>query len=520
MPQSRLLVLGFDSMDVELVRRWAAAGYLPTFRRLFESAAWSDYIDPPEHMSGRIWTSIHTGLSPLRHDFSFFMRYCRESYRMRMARADDVRGDPFWKWFAQSGRRIVLADAPFAIPRPEYGGRQLWGWGLHDTPWRRSSVPKKLLPSLSADFGAHPISRSHCYSYSTEPDSLVQLRSGLLLGIERRTAMLKSLIADGDWDFFYGVYSEPHCAGHLMWHLEDDTHPRHRPDELAVLGHALRDNYAAIDHALGEVLACAGTDTTCAIFFSHGMGPNYHGEHLFSMFVRRFNRRWEGKSPDEDLEGERRGWFDSMWRSSIRTLPAAWRGRVTKRLPISLRGRISVLRQPGYRVRSPMLAFSLSLDVFSSLRVNLVGREPQGRIRPGEEYRRYLDAFSEELLQLTNVESGKPAVERIFRADHQVDPPMIGSMPDLTIWWSKESPIRAIRSRTLGAISGADTEIRTGEHAMRGMLLVSHPLAKRGRHTIPGMNVLDIPATLCDLAGIQPGGHLDGTSRVRDFMVG
>jgi arylsulfatase A-like enzyme len=34
------------------------------------------------------------------------------------------------------------------------------------------------------------------------------------------------------------------------------------------------------------------------------------------------------------------------------------------------------------------------------------------------------------------------------------------------------------------------------------------------------MNVLDIPATLCDLAGIQPGGHLDGTSRVRDFMVG
>jgi len=381
-------------------------------------------------------------------------------------------------------------------------------------------VPKKLLPSLSADFGAHPISRSHCYSYSTEPDSLVQLRSGLLLGIERRTAMLKSLIADGDWDFFYGVYSEPHCAGHLMWHLEDDTHPRHRPDELAVLGHALRDNYAAIDHALGEVLACAGTDTTCAIFFSHGMGPNYHGEHLFSMFVRRFNRRWEGKSPDEDLEGERRGWFDSMWRSSIRTLPAAWRGRVTKRLPISLRGRISVLRQPGYRVRSPMLAFSLSLDVFSSLRVNLVGREPQGRIRPGEEYRRYLDAFSEELLQLTNVESGKPAVERIFRADHQVDPPTIGSMPDLTIWWSKESPIRAIRSRTLGAISGADTEIRTGEHAMRGMLLVSHPLAKRGRHTIPGMNVLDIPATLCDLAGIQPGGHLDGTSRVRDFMVG
>ena len=141
MPQSRLLVLGFDAMDVELVRRWAAAGYLPTFRRLFESAAWTDYVDPPEHSSGTIWASIHTGLNPLRHDFSFFMRYCRESYRMRLARPDDVRGDPFWKWFVQSGRRIVLADTPFAIPKPEYGGDR------KSTRLNSSHIQKSRMPS-------------------------------------------------------------------------------------------------------------------------------------------------------------------------------------------------------------------------------------------------------------------------------------------------------------------------------------------------------------------------------------
>ena len=78
-------------MDIELVRRWVAAGYLPTFRRLFESAAWTDYIDPSEHLTGTIWTSIHTGLDPLRHDFYYFRRFCTGSYRIRMARAGDLR---------------------------------------------------------------------------------------------------------------------------------------------------------------------------------------------------------------------------------------------------------------------------------------------------------------------------------------------------------------------------------------------------------------------------------------------
>jgi predicted AlkP superfamily phosphohydrolase/phosphomutase len=106
---------------------------------------------------------------------------------------------------------------------------------------------------------------------------------------------LKSLLLCRDWDLFYGVYSEPHCAGHLLWHLEDDTHPAHHPEQLATVGHALREVYEAIDRAVADVLACMDADTTCAVFFSHGMGPNYHADHLFPRFVSRFNRWWKGR---------------------------------------------------------------------------------------------------------------------------------------------------------------------------------------------------------------------------------
>ena len=513
----RLLVLGLDGMDVELVRSWAAAGYLPTFRRLFEGSAWTDYVDPPEHLSGTIWTSINTGLGPLRHNFYFFTRLVSGSYRMRMARADDMKSDWFWKWFAQSGLRLALADIPLFKPEPEYGGKQLLGWGQHDLPWKRPSVPSVLLSTLSAQFGTHPV--PYCHNYSTESDSLVDFRSGLLTGIERRTALLKSLIGERDWDLFYGVYSEPHCAGHLMWHLEDESHPWHRQEQLDIVGHALRDVYAAIDRSLGELLATADINTTCVVFFSHGMGPNYHAEHLFPELVDRFNHRWAGANRNLRNGNGGRGMFDFVWRSSVGQVPPASRAWVKQRLPMHWRGWITTKRRQNPRVWSQMPAFSLPLDVFSSLRVNLLGREPHGRIRPGKEYRSYLDAFAVELYQLVNVDTGEMAVERVFRADQQSDPFTIGACPDLIVWWRKTAPIRAVRSAALGTISGEFTDIRSGEHVMRGMLLLSHPQARKGRHTLAGMKGLDIPATLCELAGVRPGIRLDGTSRVRDLMA-
>lgn len=517
--QSRLLVLGFDSMDVELVRRWAAAGYLPTFRRLLESAAWTQYAHPPQITSGSVFPSINTGLAPLRHDGQEYPRLRDGSYRLRLGSAADIKGEPFWKWFAQAGRRIALADVPFTIPNQEYGGKQFWGWGVHDWLWKKSSVPDGLLSALSAKYGAHPI--PYCHNYSTETGSLLRFRSDLLIAIKRRTAILKSMIVSGDWDFFYGVYCEPHCAGHLMWHLEDQAHPQHSREQLATVGHALRDVYAAIDGALEELLACAGTDTMCVAFLSHGMGPNYNGVHLFQEFVDRFSRRWAGQAPlaDGATLPVRKGGLDPLWKASVQKVPFAWRKRVREQLPMSLRRWLYMKRLDHSRQWSRMLAFPLPLDGLSALRVNLAGRDPKGRISAGEEYGRFLDALTVELSTLTNIDTGEPVVERVFRADQQVDPVTMASFPDLIIWWRKSAPIRRVRSPALGVIAGEFPDMRTGEHVMRGMLLVSHARAKPGHHTIEGMGAMDIPATLCDLAGIQPGIAFDGTSRRRDFLT-
>jgi len=502
-------------MDVELVRRWAAAGYLPTFRRLLESAAWTDYLNPPEHTSGNLWPSIHSGVGPLRHDFNYAVMFCPDSYRTRMGAARDLNIEPFWKWFAQSGRRVVVVDAPLTIPDPECGGKQVWGWGVHTSPWHGSSVPRGLLSEIVTQFGPHPA--PDCHNYSTRTESLLRFTSSLRTGIERRTSIFRSLLAARDWDLFYGVYTEAHCAGHLMWHLEDESHPQHTQEQFAIVGHALREIYASLDGALAELLACADPHTISVVFLPDGMGPNYHGAHLFSAFLERFNQRWGENAASGASRPSQNGPFDALWKASVGVMPAGFRARVKLLLPSGLRRWVTTQRRlnPGRLSRLP--AFWLPQDGLSLVRVNLLGREKKGRIRPGEEYRRYIDALTTELLQAANAENGQPAVERIFRADQQVDPMTIGSGPDLIAWWCKSAPIRAIRTATLGTISDEFAEIPTGEHVMRGMLALCHPLIQGGRRTIPGASALDIPATLCELAGIQPGIALEGTSRCGDL---
>lgn len=60
----KVIVLGMDGMDPNLIRRWAAEGKLPTFKRLMERGAFSNIgtTNPPQ--SPVAWASFITGTNP------------------------------------------------------------------------------------------------------------------------------------------------------------------------------------------------------------------------------------------------------------------------------------------------------------------------------------------------------------------------------------------------------------------------------------------------------------------------
>jgi predicted AlkP superfamily phosphohydrolase/phosphomutase len=510
----QLFVAGFDALDAGLVRTWAEAGVLPTFRALLGSSAWCTFDIPPQYSSGMIWPSINTGLLPSEHQSGFATRLTGDGYSLRPRQIADIQGKPFWNQLADRGHRIIVADVPFSRIIPESRGQQFWGWGQHDWTGEPASHPPSLLPDLQRQFGKFPL--RYAMDYSLRPESLRELRDHVLAAIGQRTNLLGSLLQSPDWTFFYAAFPECHTAGHMFWHLHDPSHPAHLQGMRAQIGDALQDTYVRLDAALGELLERVNPHAARVIFFSHGMGPNYHGNHLFPELLRRFNARFgDGGTVTETASTTER-----IWKLTVGVLPEKLRRMVKTRLPLDIRRWVSAKRAENPSHWRTARSFAMPhLDGFSAVRVNLIGREPEGRVAPGEAYRAYVAELETEMRRWINTETGRPAVERIHRGDEVTDPLNAGAAPDLMLWWSKASPISSVRSAKLGRVSGRLTEDKSGEHRMNGLFLVQVPGQPLGRRSIETMELIDIAPTLMELAGIAPGASYRGRSRYKELLM-
>ena len=64
---AKVVFIGLDSADPELLQKWGQDGKLPNIRRLQQSSAWGAPLSPPGLGSGAMWPSLCTDRSrPLR----------------------------------------------------------------------------------------------------------------------------------------------------------------------------------------------------------------------------------------------------------------------------------------------------------------------------------------------------------------------------------------------------------------------------------------------------------------------
>jgi predicted AlkP superfamily phosphohydrolase/phosphomutase len=129
-------------------------------------------------------------------------------------------------------------------------------------------------------------------------------------------------------------------------------------------------------------------------------------------------------------------------------------------------------------------AYCLPTDLEGHIRVNLRGREPEGSVAPGQEYRRVCNALAAELEQLVLPESGRRAVRAVVRTDDLYPGPRRDYLPDLIVLWTSGVPFTAVSSPAVGTVSGVSPDGRSGTHVPPGYLIRSgfgaHPAGSVG----------------------------------------
>ena len=511
MGSPKLLLLAMDAADSHLVRRWAEEGYLPTIARMLGSGVVVPITTPPAVLESAIWPTYLTGSTPANHGMFATVKIKVGTYDLEEAMyADRLPYLPFWAHLSRGGKRVAAIDVPFARPMKRLSGIQVTNWGAHDSwAWERSSWPPQLINDLVQRFGDHPVGL--CDAKNRTLDDYEDLRVRLLAGVQKKTALLRYCLELDDWDFFFGVFSESHCAGHQLWHFMDPGHPGYDPHAPRVLQTAIRDVYQAIDEGLATLLQGLLPERHVLLMLSHGMGPWYDGSHLLDLVLERLGGgAAEGETrslPAKDPDLARR----ILWRLG-HLLPTSLRQAVKSRLP-SLIWRLWTWTHPDtLHAWQSRRAFAVpSHSMTGGIRINLKGREPSGLVQPGQDYDALCQELTEALLALENADTGGRAVQWVARADTLYRGRHLREMPDLFVEWDHSAPIRKVCSPQIGMVSRSFHGHRTGEHWKNGLLVGLGPRFRSGEVRTE-IHTQDLAPTILEFFGVQTPPSNEGKS--------
>jgi predicted AlkP superfamily phosphohydrolase/phosphomutase len=130
------------------------------------------------------------------------------------------------------------------------------------------------------------------------------------------------------------------------------------------------------------------------------------------------------------------------------------------------------------------------------VRINVVGREPAGCVKPGADYEAVCASLTRDLLDLVNVDTGKPIIKEVVRIADECHGHRLETLPDLFAVWSRNAPIRAVTSPKIGIVTEPRViGARTGDHSPECVLYAHGPRVTR-RGPIDPMAVEDIAPTI------------------------
>jgi predicted AlkP superfamily phosphohydrolase/phosphomutase len=505
----RTVVLGVDSVDLLLMQRWCAQGLLPFFDSMLKSGSLARLSTVSRVLQGSVWPTLLSGRSPGQHGIYFLTQLTNRTYNLDQVQADHSNLEPYYLQLDANGVGCAIVDVPDDMPRKRFTGFQVVDWLTEFKYWRFAlrSGKRDIRTRLEMFY------KTGGYGPTTQTlEGHRILRQRLERGIALKGALTKELLARTDLHHLFVVFGESHKAGHLLWQYMDATHPDHVVAE-PYLRDALLSIYQALDRQLAELADCLNPTDNLLIFSDHGMQANYRGNHFIVPMLQRLGLCEPEQTPVLESTPGAALLPHVAGPAGSPAIPARRLGQakdLIKRLAPEfaatfLRHKFGV---PSRIDWSQTRVFQLPTDRNSYLRVNVRGREPNGIVARGKEYDDVLKLLEVEFRALVNVETGKPAVDEVFRVHELFPGPRADDLPDLAVLWNAEAPISSVQSPRLGRMDILANEDRPGNHRAEGFILARGPAIRPNVVNLHA-DVLQVPATFLALHGVAIPSHFE-----------
>jgi len=493
-----MAVIGLDAGDLSLIERWSDIGMLPAFARLRREGTWIKLKNRGEFPSMTVWPSIYTGTHPGKNGIYYPVQIGLGMPRLELVKPEQCGQRPFWVHLASGGKRSIVVDVPFTYPIRRLDGLQISNWGSYERYASPVSEPRQGLREIRERFGRYPFGEELSRNAPISHRDFRHVRRKLLCGVPVKGEMIRHLMRGQAWDFFMGVFAETHPAGHYFWDGHDSSSAQTIGAEF---NSTLLDVYQRLDNEIGKIAASLDGRTTLLIVSGHGMGANNSGWHLVPEVLKRI-----GVTPSsgESDHAARKSWLVQL-RESI---PRRWRDLVSHSLPNKLRDYLRIHWANSNIDWLNDLVFSLPTDAHGLIRVNLKGRDPNGKVNSGKEYEEICRKVIQTLNGLVDPQTGKRVVEEVFLTDQVFPGPERDRLPDLIVSWHNGKKIDRVASKEVGSISGKLPDTRSGNHRSEGFALLYGPDVTKGRESEG--HLLDIAPTILSFYGHDLPNSFDG----------
>lgn len=488
----RVMLIGLDAADAGILLAGIERGDLPNLRALRDRGAWGIVDSPRGFGSGAVWPSFATGVSPARHGRYFYRQVAPGSYAAEKFHVEQFAVEPVWGHIGRSGRSVAVFDVPKVGLTEGVDGVVAVDWISHGPVYEEMRTwPEEFKSELNDRFGANPLWKCDLPG-GRDADQMEEFMQQLRDRISQREHATRHYWEQG-YDLLVTVFAEPHCVGHQGWHLRDELHPMHDDAARARVGDPIDVVYGAIDESIGRLVDDVDDDTTVIVFSGTGMGPNYTGNHLLDDVLRAIDH--EEPTFAATITNQAKQVLK-------RVLPTELRRRGQR-----LKNRVEEQAFAGDRARRRSFAVPHN-DIAGAVRLNIVGREPEGKLRR-EDVDEYVDHLRTELLALRNAETGARVVDDVVRLSDEHQGDWIDHMPDLFVLWNRAEPIDRVTSDRIGTVEYRHRGNRTGDHNPESIFFAVGPDVVPG-HT-EGVGLYDFATSLCDLLDV-PAPDTDGTT--------
>jgi predicted AlkP superfamily phosphohydrolase/phosphomutase len=516
---SRILVIGLDGADLDVVKPLVSQGALPNLGRLMAEGAWGELRSTYPPMSPPAWTTFMTGKNPGKHGIFDFTIRKPDSYDVEFVNARFRKAATMWRLMSDAGKRVCILSVPITFPPEKLNGIQISGI---DTPGVSGGVadptavhPPELHGELMQSLGGYLISPN---LPALEGRPVEDYVAAAYRTIDRKMESARDLYAKERWDCFMITIGETDGMSHRMWHYHERECPMGDEASRAWKGvDPVRAVYERIDGHIGTLLGLADAETTVFVVSDHG----HAGNGTRAIYLN----RWLHQGGFLSFEsGSGRRWLSALLR-------LAKKAGTRNLVPLKIRKKLfraglagtveSYLRFAGMDW-SRTRAYSEETPYYPTVWINVKGREPRGIVEPGAEYERVRDEIARKLEAWTDPQSGRRLVKKAHRREEIYAGDHLERIPDLIIEWNLDGEYSYLfrASRASDAGDAPVTEIprhekskaKSGDHRDNGLLMAAgaHVVRAGELPSAGGATLADIAPTFLYRLGLPVPEDMDG----------